>query len=220
MRIVVLSQHFTKQVLLPRTLFDALGSHGGELGKKLFQLQRSAISDLWETVSCNGEESRRDVPLGWDRQRFSDKFCEGHDIPSNDAPIWDSVMSFEVGTTLALLAATPHILDKVVRATTYQVRSVNHLIYGESAEMTSVLDGGAQKIQGLIFQLLFKGTRLNNSEYDLKQPPVIEIGSNGNRVEWRFDPREEALDWLIQRPRDAESPRDKGKTSYTPRLVL
>lgn len=86
--------------------------------------------------------------------------------------------------------------------------------------MTGLVDGGAQKIQGLIFQCLFKGTRLNNSEYDLKQPPMIEIGSNQNRVEWRFDPREEALDWLIKRPRDSESPRDTGKTSFQPRLTF
>jgi hypothetical protein len=224
-RLVVLSQHFTKKVLLPRTLFDALGSHGGELGTKLFQLQRSSISALWETVSSINAEPRSsviltDVPLSWNRKRFVDKFCEGHDVTSTGGPIWDSVRSFEIGTTLALLAATPHVFDNCFQATTYQVRSVNHLVYGESEEMTGSVDCGAQKIQGLIFQCLFKGTRLNNSEYDLKQPPMIELGSAENRVEWRFDPREEALDWLIKRPTNSDSPRETGKTSYQPRLMV
>merc|ERR1712232_8063 len=79
-RLVVLSQQFTKQVTLPRSIFDALGSHGGELGTKLFDLQRSCISGLWETFSNERVEPLERVFSSCptlNRKWFVDKFCNG-----------------------------------------------------------------------------------------------------------------------------------------------
>lgn len=217
--LVIISRHFAQAVALPRSLFDALGSSGGVLGEKLKSVQQASMQKLWEAAKADDDSIRRGLPARCDRKWFVKTFLSCED-PEDDN-IWPALSSFNVYSSLALLAAIPSVFHKYVDPVVLTVRGVKHRIVGISADQTGVTKTKAvHAIRSLIYQCLFKGTRLNASEFTFVEPPPIELdlvvpGRQEKRVSlmsaaaaevleprpatmWNFDACEEALDWLRQ----------------------
>jgi len=128
----------------------------------------------------------------FNREWFIKTFCSSGATVS-DTDIWPAIDSFNVYSSLALLATLPIVFDRVTNSKPIIVRSVQHRIVGESKESPGVQDVSA--VQSFVFQCFFKGTRLNASEFDLKTPPAIQL-EKGDM--WVFDEREEALNYLVE----------------------
>merc|ERR1712113_132005 len=60
-----------------------------------------------------------------------------------------------------------------------------------------------------LFQCLFSGCRLNQSDFSLPPPPAIHTGNRIDPgVNWQFDTSVDALDWL--HPKNQLVPVDEG----------
>lgn len=205
--LVILSRHFSRATGLPRTVFDALGSHGGTVGAMLYDVQKSSITRLWKAACAEPlDDERRGLPLRCNRRWFLESFCRGQ-VPESDDNVWPSVKEFCVYGALAILATVPTMFSHIAEGTLVTVRGVSHTVVGISADNHGVRD--LDNLRTLLFQSLFMGTRLNASEFDRVMPPPIEHSKPHCKLDnletklWQYDPSEEALDWLLQAPSHA-----------------
>ena len=113
------------------------------------------------------------------------------------------------------------VLTDSLQAKSVTVRSATHLIIGESAASSGVKD--AEAVRGLIYQCLFKGTRLNSSDYGLEAPPSLPLDlTNGatampsSSSVWHFDTSERALSWLVPAPYDGDVHGEQFETAAAP----
>merc|ERR1712139_695918 len=98
----------------------------------------------------------------------------------------EAVTSFNVYSLTAVLMALPPFVNKYTNGTEAIVRSVKHMIIGVSKENHGVVDSNG--IRELIFQCLFSGCCLNDSNFDKRKPPQMEMNPGKVSV-WR-PPRE------------------------------
>merc|ERR1712187_793552 len=96
---------------------------------------------------------------------------------------------------LAILMALPPVMSMYVESTVVEVRAVKHAIIGESSDRGGVRDTAG--VRKLMCQLLFTGTRLNSSVFDLKDPPVIDISTKAGETTWQYENDLKTLDWLV-----------------------
>lgn len=193
--LIILSRHLAHACSVPRQMFDALETHGGALGKKLAQVERESIQELWRCACAAPGEERRGLPLRCDRQWFVSMFCP-HGPPTDDGNVWPAVESFSIYNPLALCAALPLVVERFLQATQLTVRSATHHVVGLSKEMPGVEK--PDDVRALVYQCLFKGALINASEFDMQPPPSIplDVGS-AEGGDWNFDSSEEALAWLL-----------------------
>lgn len=60
---VILSRHVAKECCIPRHFFDVLGSHGGEVGKRIYESERNSLLNLWKCSSAPlGSSERGNLP--------------------------------------------------------------------------------------------------------------------------------------------------------------
>lgn len=199
--IVVLSRHLSHACRVPRELFDTLGKHGGAMGAQLVAMERDRVAKLWRLSGLPADDPERcGLPARCDREWFVRSFCPAG-APENDDDVWSKIESFNVYNPLALLVSLPFVVDRFMNAHFAKVRSATHKILGLSEELPGVEDANA--IRELIYQCLFKGARINMSDYELDLPPPIPLSvpdaghqDDSEHPMWVFDCSEEALTWL------------------------
>jgi hypothetical protein len=223
--LIILSKHVVHACRIPSQLLDALASHGGVLGSQLSALEHSRITELWRLCRLKDQPAvrgvmpviaRRGLPVSCDEAWFLKTFCAGC-APikvDNGQYVPPEIKDFVVFSPLALLAALPCVAERFLDATVVEVRSAKHSIVGRSAEQPGIEDVHA--VRELIFQCLFKGVRLNSSEYDLTMPEPIPLSCSGEAGKvavqeaangtsnsnasaskvWRYDASEKCLSWL------------------------
>lgn len=60
---VILSRHVAKECCIPRNFFDVLGSHGGEVGQRIYESERNSLLNLWKCSSAPlGSGERGNLP--------------------------------------------------------------------------------------------------------------------------------------------------------------
>eukprot|EP00928_Gymnodinium_smaydae_P086959 TRINITY_DN71339_c0_g1_i1.p1 TRINITY_DN71339_c0_g1~~TRINITY_DN71339_c0_g1_i1.p1 ORF type:complete len:826 (-),score=137.62 TRINITY_DN71339_c0_g1_i1:93-2483(-) len=198
--LVVLSRHFARAVQVPRVFFDVMHSHGGAVGRECAAMQKAQIEDLHRRACLPPRDgaSRGDLPHRCDQAWFRSTFCNGRAQPcSSDlgGGIWDDILSFNVYSPLVLLAAIPAVAGSFLDSTPVPIRAATHQLVGLSAEQPGVKQ--PEKLQSLLLHGLLYGARVNVSEYDLGNPPVVPLGEVGSASTWRFDPSEVALMRLL-----------------------
>jgi len=88
---VILSRHVAKECCIPRNFFDVLGSHGGEVGRRIYNSERKSLLNLWR-CSCapSGSTARGNLPDRCDARWFAENFCAGT-LASSEDEVWKSV---------------------------------------------------------------------------------------------------------------------------------
>ena len=88
---VILSRHVAKECCIPRNFFDVLGSHGGAVGRRIYENERNSLLNLWK-CSCApaGSAARGNLPERCDAQWFAENFCAGT-IAESEEEVWHSV---------------------------------------------------------------------------------------------------------------------------------
>jgi hypothetical protein len=88
---VILSRYVAKECCIPRNFFDVLGSHGGEVGRRIYESERNSLLNLWR-CSCapSGSTARRNLPDRCDARWFAENFCAGT-LASSEDEVWKSV---------------------------------------------------------------------------------------------------------------------------------
>jgi hypothetical protein len=88
---VILSRHVAKECCISRNFFDILGSHGGEVGRKIFDSERNSLLHLWR-CSCapSGSTARGNLPERCDATWFAENFCAGTKVHREDE-VWKNV---------------------------------------------------------------------------------------------------------------------------------
>jgi len=200
-KLVVLSRHFSRHVRVPRVFFDGLASHGGVVGERILDAQKGGLHLLWDAANAHPSETerRRGLPQRCDKQWFAENFC--NKVPGG-APafrlgffdgVWNSVEQLNVYTPLALMAAMPQLMARVIRGTNVMVRGVTHTLYGGD---TGVAETEIIGFKSVLFQALFMGARSNISDFNLIPPPALPLTESGTPL-WHFDPHYKALDYLL-----------------------
>lgn len=88
---VILSRHVAKECCIPRNFFDILGSHGGDVGKRIHESERNSLLNLWR-CSCApmGSAARGNLPERCDKNWFAQNFCAGT-LAGSEEEVWRSV---------------------------------------------------------------------------------------------------------------------------------
>ena len=171
---VILSRHVAMECCIPINFFDALGSHGGEVGLRIYQNERKSLEKLWRCSSApSGSSQRGNLPDRCDMNWFSDTFCAGRQV-NNEEDVWKSVESVNVYSPLALLAALPgETLRSYFRTMPFPVRSATHHIVGLTDEIRNVRN--PSELRSLIVQALLSAAIANDSVFGKNPPPKIPI---------------------------------------------
>jgi len=196
--LVILSRHFSKSCPLPRKLFDVLGSHGGPVGKILYEVQVSSANMLWEAAcSTSRSSTRKDLPVKCDKAWFLRRYCdmEASQLPKGTKDIWPCIKHFNFFAVFAVLAAVPPIFAHVGSCALADVRGVEHMLVGVDANHSGVRS--LEKLKRLLFQSLFLGAQINTSEFEKAETPPIPVTKTDD---WTFDPTLESLDWIMETP--------------------
>lgn len=60
---VILSRHCCRECCIPRPFFEVLGSHGGEVGRQIYESERNSLFNLWKCSSAPlGSAERGNLP--------------------------------------------------------------------------------------------------------------------------------------------------------------
>jgi hypothetical protein len=88
---VILSRHVAKECCISRNFFDILGSHGGAVGRRIFDSERNSLLQLWR-CSCApfGSTERGNLPERCDATWFAENFCAGTKVQMEDE-VWKNV---------------------------------------------------------------------------------------------------------------------------------
>jgi len=176
---VVLSRHVAMECCIPITFFDALGSHGGEVGRRIYKNERESLEKLWR-CSCAppGSAARGNLPDRCDAKWFSDTFCAGTQV-AKEEDVWKSVESVNIYSPLALLAALPgETLRSYFRTMPFPVRSATHHVVGLTEEVPNRNVRNPTELRSLIVQSLLSAAIANDSVFEKNPPPKIPIRMN------------------------------------------
>jgi len=197
---VIMSRHVAQACNLPRLFFEAVASHGGSLGQIMVGVLKRGIQELWRNVNRpDGVVGRGGLPDRCNREWFHRTFCSPTSVlPDEGEDVWQAVGAFRVYSALGLCAALPSLAEDCLNPMRVSVRSATHHVLGISRENHGVKD--PNRLRSLLYQCIFKGLRLNASEYNLTAPPAIPLsfevaGQEGPM--WEFDGSEDALAWLM-----------------------
>lgn len=190
---MVLSRFAAKAGSVPRSIFDVLASHCGPTGKFLFETYRDSMLVLWRR-SCapSGSSERGGLPSRCNREWYLNTFCNGHSI-AGDEDVWNSIVSFNAYSPMALLFSLPGVVDRYAQATPIQVRAATHLVIGWSADEVCVPN--PTDLQKVLVHGLVYGARCNVSEFS--HDPAEPITCGDDKHSFRFDLSEEALDEIL-----------------------
>lgn len=88
---VILSRHAAKECCIPRNFFDVLESHGGEVGKMVYNSERDSLVNLWVCSNAPaGSAARGNLPERCDPQWFAETFSAGK-LSSSKEEVWQNV---------------------------------------------------------------------------------------------------------------------------------
>eukprot|EP00956_Cyclotella_meneghiniana_P014770 scaffold22285_cov70-Cyclotella_meneghiniana.AAC.2 len=173
---VILSRHCCRECCIPRPFFEVLGSHGGEVGRRIYESERNSLFNLWKCSSAPlGSAERGNLPDRCDRQWFARTFCAGVEA-SNDDEVWNAIDSVNLYSPIALLAALPGTtLKNYFKTMPFTVRSATHLVIGLTEEVPprNVLNPG--ELRSLVIQSLLSAALANESEFMKGLPPKVPI---------------------------------------------
>ena len=173
---VVLSRHVAMECCIPINFFDALGSHGGEVGQRIYKNERKSLEKLWRCSSAPpGSADRGNLPDRCDINWFSDTFCAGRHV-TKEEDVWKSVESVNIYSPLALLAALPgDTLRSYFRTMPFPVRSATHHVVGLTEEVPNRNVRNPSELRSLIVQSLLSAAIANDSVFEKNPPPKIPI---------------------------------------------
>mmetsp|Transcript_6060 Transcript_6060/g.10477 ORF Transcript_6060/g.10477 Transcript_6060/m.10477 type:complete len:941 (+) Transcript_6060:95-2917(+) len=194
---VIQTSTLAHEARVPRGLFDLLlDDHGGPVGRDLCNMLHDCVKDIWKN-GCTAADGKNELEKGLVHgTRVVANFLHGK-TPKDASEVWECIESFDLYSPLSLLCGLPSLVKHFLMPTSVVVRSATHLIIGSSPEVPCIKDPvGFQKmlLHGMVY-----GMRFNTSEFDLPKPPPVhvEVGS-GQTTDWIFDPREDALVFMLE----------------------
>jgi len=209
--LVVLSRHVAKECCIPRTFFDVLASHGGPVGRYVFQTERDSLLNLWKCASAPaGDKRRSNLPLRCDRDWFANIFCAGT-VANTESEVWNSIETINLYSPIALLAALPgKTIEHFFHTMPFTVRSATHLVIGLTAEVPPRCVKQPKQLRSFLVEAFLASAIANVSEFVPMIPPPISITlDNEENEEGR---REKSARWSF-----TEISRDR---AYEPILSL
>lgn len=175
---VILSRHVAKECCIPRNFFDVLGSHGGEVGKRIYNNERDSLLNLWR-CSCApaGSRARGNLPERCDAQWYAENFCAGTMASSEE--VWQSVEAVNLYSPIALLAALPGA--GYFQTLLFPVRSATHHVIGLTEEVPPRNVKNPSELRSLVLQSLLSAALANESEFGQDPPPEVPIRMDHER---------------------------------------
>mmetsp|Transcript_8387 Transcript_8387/g.18791 ORF Transcript_8387/g.18791 Transcript_8387/m.18791 type:complete len:1311 (+) Transcript_8387:243-4175(+) len=176
---VILSRHVAKECCIPRNFFDVLGSHGGEVGKRIYDSERNSLLNLWR-CSCApvGSAARANLPERCDASWFAENFCAGR-LAASEEEVWESVEAVNLYSPIALLAALPgETLRSYFQTMPFPVRSATHHVIGLTEEVPGQNVRNPTELRSLVVQSLLSAALANESEFGQDPPPMVPIRMN------------------------------------------
>lgn len=173
---VILSRHVAKECCIPRNFFDVLGSHGGEVGKRIYTSERNSLLNLWK-CSCapSGSAARGNLPERCDANWFAENFCAGAQAGSEEE-VWKSVEAVNLYSPIALLAALPgETLRSYFQTMPFHVRSATHHVIGLTEEVPPRNVVNPAELRSLVVQSVLSAALANESQFEQKPPPMVPI---------------------------------------------
>lgn len=189
---VILSRHVAKECCIPRNFFDVLGSHGGEVGKRIYDNERNSLLNLWK-CSCApaGSSDRGNLPERCDANWFAENFCAGKSAGSEDQ-VWKSVEAVNLYSPIALLAALPgETVRSYFQTMPFPVRSATHHVIGLTEEVPGQNVRNPSELRSLVVQSLLSAALANESEFGQDPPPMVPIRMDHEQRRWntmRYNP--------------------------------
>lgn len=187
---VILSRHVAMECCIPISFFDAIGSHGGKVGQRIYRNERESLEKLWRCSSAPpGSAERGNLPARCDNNWFSDTFCAGAEV-TKEEDVWKSVESVNIYSPLALLAALPgETLRSYFRTMPFPVRSATHHVVGLTEEVPNRNVRNPSELRSLIVQSLLSAAIANDSVFEKNPPPKIPI---------RMDHEQRSRDYILR----------------------
>ncbi|KAL7547928.1 hypothetical protein ACHAWF_011192 [Thalassiosira exigua] len=176
---VILSRHVAKECCIPRNFFDVLGSHGGDVGKRIYENERTSLLNLWR-CSCApvGSAARGNLPERCDKQWFAQTFCAGTTAESEEE-VWRSIEAVNLYSPIALLAALPgETVMSYFETMPFKVRSATHHVIGLTEEVPPRNVTNPTELRSLVVQSLLSAALANASEFSRKPPPMVPVRMN------------------------------------------
>ena len=173
---VILSRHVAKECCIPRNFFDVLGSHGGDVGKRIYDNERKSLLNLWK-CSCApaGSTARGNLPERCDKNWFADNFCAGIQA-SSEEEVWKSVEAVNLYSPIALLAALPgETLKSYFQTMPFPVRSATHHVIGLTEEVPPQNVINPSELRSLVVQSLLSASLANESAFRQETLPMVPI---------------------------------------------
>jgi hypothetical protein len=187
-----ISRHCLDNCTMPLDIFSYLDQHGGSRGVALHETWKSSVEKMWAAANASpgDEKTRCGLPDNLDRAWFLRQFCSTD--PEKDGDILSTLSPFMLRTSLAFLAVLPQVMARCFSAKTVTVRSVEHRIIGVNEADCGIKD--LNFFRTTLYSLLFKGLRLNLSEFQLdRQPLTIQLD---DASAWDFDSTGSDVQWL------------------------
>jgi len=175
---VILSRHVAKECCIPRHFFDVLSSHGGEVGKRIYDSERNSLLNLWR-CSCApaGSTARGNLPERCDKNWYAENFCAGT-LAKSEEEVWNLVEAVNLYSPIALLAALPgETLKTYFKTMPFPVRSATHHVIGLTEEVPYRNVCNPAELRSLVVQSVLSASLANESGGSFKQqePPMIPI---------------------------------------------
>jgi len=175
---VILSRHVAKECCVPRHFFDVLGSHGGQVGKRIYDSERNSLLNLWR-CSCApaGSKARGNLPERCDKNWYAENFCAGT-LAKSEEEVWNLVEAVNLYSPIALLAALPgETLKTYFKTMPFPVRSATHHVIGLTEEVPYRNVCNPAELRSLVVQSVLSASLANESGASFKQqePPMIPI---------------------------------------------
>ena len=172
---VILSRHLAKECCIPRHFFDVLGSHGGDVGKRIYDSERESLLNLWR-CSCApvGSAARGNLPPRCDANWFATNFCDGK-VASGENDVWNSIEAVNLYSPIALLAALPGETSTYFQTLPFPVRSATHHVIGLTEEVPQRNVVNPSELRSLVIQSFLSAALANESSFPCSPPPKVSI---------------------------------------------
>lgn len=172
---VILSRHLAKECCIPRHFFDVLGSHGGDVGKRIYDNERESLLNLWR-CSCApvGSAARGNLPPRCDANWFATNFCDGK-VASSEDDVWKSIEAVNLYSPIALLAALPGETSTYFQTLPFPVRSATHHVIGLTEEVPQRNVVNPSELRSLVIQSFLSAALANESSFPCSPPPKVSI---------------------------------------------
>lgn len=138
--ITTVTRHSAVAAKVPRSVYDEMAATGHPVGIRLLEAQKQAIEELWRRACLPAEdEKRQGLPARCDRDWFLNTFCagQGKKRKATDS-IWDIVQTFNLYDPCTLVATIPNLREHFFAPFVSEVRGVEHLVIGVSAQSHNV----------------------------------------------------------------------------------